>query len=886
MPYKDSLNLPKTSFPLRKKHQNVDGKLLNKWKETELYSQMLKFREGAEEFILHDGPPYANGNIHIGHALNKILKDSTNKYQHNLGKKINYTTGWDCHGLPIEWKVEEQYRKDKKDKDENVTEFRNSCREYAAKWVDIQREEFKSLGVMANWDNSYKTMSFEAEAEIVKQFHKMVLDGRLYEDVRPVMWSPVEQTSLAEAEVEYKVIKSVTADVLFPVVGKEKEFVAIWTTTPWTVPANKALAANPDILYSKVFDGEKTYWMASDTVELNAKKWELENFEVVEEVLGKDLELELMHPLEGFGGRKLLMADFVTSETGTGFVHIAPAHGEEDFNLGLEHDLDVKTKVMDNGVYEKDVPVVGGLHVYKAGKFVLEALKENGLLQCETVIEHEYPHSWRSKKPVIYRTTPQWFISLEHKNLREKALAVIKEKQWIPATGEKRISNMVESRASWCVSRQRTWGAPLMIFVNKKTREPLVDKEIFDKLQTVVETKGCDAWFESEVADFLEDTKYNAEDYDMVMDVLDVWFDSGTTWSFTLEGKQADLYLEGSDQNRGWFQSSLLVGTANTGDAPYKAVLTHGFVLDHKGRKMSKSEGNVVSPETVINKYGIDVLRLWSLTNDYTGDLRIGDSVLEQTAQHVGKLRNTMRYCLSNLQDSGLTPVKPESFSELELFVLNRLALHDEAVREYASGYNYNKVLQEVTTFANFLSNFYFDVRKDRLYCGSVEDRNETLWVLEEVYKWLVGWLSPVLSYTCQEAWNVRGYGTESPFLMNLITDDKGIELSKYKNEKVEKTWLKMLELRSLINTKLETCKKEGMLKSNLEAEVTVSDKFKTDEVSKFEELFIVSKVSFEDMEIEEIKVKVSAGKKCPRCWNYHEKEEELCKRCLSVVGI
>jgi isoleucyl-tRNA synthetase len=884
MPYKNSINLPKTSFSLRKKHQNVDPKLLNDWKSIDIYSKMIDFRNGSEEFVLHDGPPYANGHIHIGHALNKILKDSTNKFQHNLGKKINYTTGWDCHGLPIEWKVEEQYRKNKKDKDANVLEFREDCRQYAQKWVDIQKEEFKELGVFANWDNSYETKSFKAEAEIVNQFHKMVLDGRLFEDVRPVMWSPVEQTSLAEAEVEYKVIKSLTADVLFPVAGTENEFVVIWTTTPWTIPANKALAANPDILYSKVSEGERFLWMASDTVESNMKKWGYLEYVVIAEVLGKELNTNLLHPLEGFGERTLLMADFVTSDTGTGFVHIAPAHGEDDFTLGMLHNLDTKTKVMDNGVFEDNVPVVGGMHVYKAGKVVIEALEEKGLLQAKYSIEHEYPHSWRSKKPIIYRTTPQWFISLEHDNLREKALEVIKQKKWIPSSGEKRISNMVESRASWCVSRQRTWGAPLMIFVNKKTRKPLLDKTIFAKLQTLVETDGCDAWFTSSVNDFLEGTEYNPDDYDMVMDVLDVWFDSGTTWAFTLEGKQADLYLEGSDQNRGWFQSSLLVGTANTGDAPYNTVLTHGFVLDHKGRKMSKSEGNVIAPEAVVNKYGIDVLRLWALTSDYTSDLRIGDTVLEQSAQQASKLRNTMRYCLSNLKDNEIQPTKPENFSSLELFVLNRLARHDEVIKEYANQFNYHKVVQEVTAFANFLSNFYFDVRKDRLYCGSEEERNETLWVLERVYKWLVGWLSPILSYTCQEAWNVRGYNTDSPFLMNLITDEQSNELMVYKNDDLEDTWNKILDLRNQVNTKLETYKKDGFIKSNLEAKITVSDLYNVSGDVNYKEIFIVAEVNFGNVTKETIQVEKSEGIKCPRCWNFHEDSEELCNRCSSVL--
>ena len=884
MSYKDSVNLPKTAFALRKKHKNVDPKLLEQMDTIGLYSKMIDFRNGGSEFILHDGPPYANGNIHIGHALNKVLKDATNKFQHNLSKQINYTSGWDCHGLPIEWKVEQEYRKAKKDKDADVVQFRNDCREYAQRWVDTQMEEFKSLGVVSDWDNAYRTMSFKAEAEIVKQFHKMVLDGRLYEDVRPVMWSPVEQTSLAEAEVEYKEIKSLTADVMFPVVGRDNEYVVIWTTTPWTVPSNRAIALNPELKYAKVYTGSKSLWMASDLVSENMKKWERLEYVVQEEKLGKELlDLTVMHPFNELGERKLLEGDFVTAEAGTGFVHIAPAHGEDDFQLGLQHNLELRSKVMGNGVYEEDMPVVGGMHVYKAGKVVVDTLEERGLLQATYSIKHEYPHSWRSKKPVIYRTTPQWFVSLEKDGLRQQALDVIENKQWYPEKGKNRLSKMVEDRSSWCVSRQRTWGAPLMLFVNKETREPLVDKAVFDKLQNLVETKGCDAWWTSKIEDFLGDTEYNCDDYEMVMDVLDVWFDSGTTWAFTLEGKQADLYLEGSDQFRGWFQSSLLVGTANTGDAPYKNVLTHGFVLDKNGVKMSKSMGNVIAPQEVIDQYGVDVLRLWALTSDYTSDLRLGDEMLKHSAQQVAKLRNTIRYCLANLEDDKVQPTKPNSFSDLELFVLNRLARHDNEARKHVSEFNYHRAIQEVTAFANLLSNFYFDVRKDRLYCGNKEERNETLYVLEVVYKWLVGWLSPVLTFTCQEAWNLRGYGTESPFLMDLISDSS--VYSEYVNEEVEHTWVTMLELRGLINSKLEELKKEEFIKSGLETEVVVSNEYYTDLVSDYKSTFLVSKVSFEDMDKNAVEVTKSEGVKCPRCWNYHHDSEELCQRCDNVLN-
>jgi isoleucyl-tRNA synthetase len=607
-------------------------------------------------------------------------------------------------------------------------------------------------------------------------------------------------------------------------------------------------------------------------------------YTVSDETLGKNLNLTVRHPFEELGERKLLAADFVTAEAGTGFVHIAPAHGEDDFQLGLQHNLEVHSKVMDNGVYESEMPVVGGMHVYKVGKVVVDTLKERGLLQASYTIEHEYPHSWRSKKPIIYRTTPQWFISLEKDNLREKALKVIENKNWYPETCKSRISKMVQERKSWCVSRQRTWGAPLMLFVNKKTREPLVDKDVFSKLQNLIETKGCDAWWTSKIEDFLNDTQYNPEDYDMVMDVLDVWFDSGTTWAFTLEGKQADLYLEGSDQFRGWFQSSLLVGTANTGDAPYKNVVTHGFVLDKNGIKMSKSVGNVIAPEEVINKYGVDVLRFWALTSDYTSDIRLGEETLKQSSLQVAKLRNTIRYCLANLEDDKQTPNKPEKFSELELFILNRLAKHDKNARKYASQFNYHKVINEITTFANLLSNFYFDVRKDRLYCGNENERNETLFVLELVYTWLIGWLSPVLSFTCQEAWSVRGYNIESPFLMDLISD-KGFDFSSFENIDVENNWSKILELRSLINSKLEELKKENFIKSSLETEVIVSKKYFIESVSNYNEIFLVSKLSFENLDKNEIKIIKSDGIKCPRCWNYHNDSEELCQRCDNIIN-
>ena len=671
--YKDTVYLPKTDFSMRAGLPTKEPQILKIWEDTKLFKKLREQRKDAKPFILHDGPPYANGNLHIGHALNKIIKDVINRSQSMLGKNANYVPGWDCHGLPIEWKIEENYRKKKKNKDDiPVVEFRKECRDFASKWMDIQSEEFQRLGVYGDWEDPYSTMKYQSEAIIMSEIGKFLMNGSLYRGVKPVMWSPVEKTALAEAEIEYHDHVSTTIFARFPIKKAPLEIlndyeIIIWTTTPWTMPGNRAVAYGKDIDYSlleitsvnenslaKI--GDKIV-VANQLLEEAIKELSISNYNVSKKLKGSDFEGSILaHPLNGYGYDHdvlLLEADFVTTDQGTGFVHIAPGHGADDFELGKKHNLPIPETVSDNGILDIELPLLGGLRVLKDNEKIADIMSEHNALIGRGTLNHSYPHSWRSKAPLVFRTTPQWFISMKTNNLRDTALKALSETNFFPPQGENRLTKMIEDRPDWCISRQRAWGVPLAIFVNKKTQEPLRDQEVIDRVVEAFKVEGADAWFEKPSSYFLG-SKYKPEDYEAVTDIADVWFDSGSTHSFVLEERNdlfwpASMYLEGSDQHRGWFHSSLLESCGTRGRAPYDAVLTHGFVLDQQGRKMSKSLGNITAPQKVINEFGADILRLWVVGSDYYDDLRIGKEILIRHSDHYRRLRNTLRYLLGAL---------------------------------------------------------------------------------------------------------------------------------------------------------------------------------------------------------------------------------------------
>ena len=715
--YRATIFLPQTEFPMRGDLPKREPVLLDRWQKIGLYEKQRQAAKGREKFILHDGPPYANGNLHIGHALNKILKDVINRAQQMQGYDANYVPGWDCHGLPIEWKIEEEYRAKKRSKDAvPIIEFRRECRDFAAHWIAVQREEFQRLGVLGDWQHPYTTMAFHAEAQIVREIGKFLMNGGLYQGSKPVMWSIVEQTALAEAEIEYDDHTSTQVWVKFPVAKSSRlelqgASVVIWTTTPWTLPGNRAIAFGSDVDYvllEVTQIGEGSLARVGDKLVVAQKRQSA----VMEALgiggsaspLGKGRDLAgtvCRHPLHASGydfDVPLLPGDFVTEEDGTGFVHVAPGHGSDDFELAQKFGIAAPQTVAGDGTYYPHVPLFAGRHVYwpngktgNADKVVIAALREAGALLAEGKLVHSYPHSWRSKAPLIFRNTPQWFISMERNRLRECALAAIEATQWIPPQGKNRIRAMIETRPDWCISRQRAWGVPIAVFVDKRSGEPLRDQDVIDRIAQSFERAGSDAWYVEEPATFLGPSRDPA-DYEQVKDIVDVWFDSGSTHSFVLEERAdlkwpASLYLEGSDQHRGWFHSSLLESCGTRGRAPYDAVLTHGFVLDEQGRKMSKSLGNVVSPQDVVKASGADILRLWVVASDYSEDLRIGPEILKYQMDIYRRLRNTLRYLLGALAGFSAAELIGEAeMPELERFVLHRLAELDEIVRRDAPG--------------------------------------------------------------------------------------------------------------------------------------------------------------------------------------------------------
>ncbi len=752
--YKETIFLPKTGFPMKAGLSLREPETLKRWQDEDLYGRLREQGKGREKYILHDGPPYANGHLHIGHALNKILKDVINRSQQMLGKDACYVPGWDCHGLPIEWKIEEKYRKKGKDKDQvPIVAFRQECREFAEKWIDVQREEFKRLGVMGDWDNPYTTMTFAAEAQIVRELGKFLMNGSLYKGAKPVLWSVVEKTALAEAEVEYHDHTSTTVFVRFPVVKAsrpelEGASIVIWTTTPWTLPGNRAVAYGAGMDYVVIEDEGAAGGMMVVAEALKDEVCEAAGItaKIVHRLKGSDLAGTVCrHPFHGQGYDfevPALAADFVEIDTGSGFVHIAPGHGADDWELGMANGIAVPDTVDASGLFMDHVPMFSGKHVFKVNGDIIEALKEAGALVASGKLTHSYPHSWRSKAPLIFRNTAQWFISMEADGLREKALKAIDATRFVPAAGQKRLRGMIEQRPDWCVSRQRAWGVPIAVFVHKETGEPLRDQSVLDRVVAAVEAEGADAWFASDPSRFLGED-HDPGDYEQVTDILDVWFDSGCTHSFVLEARDdlswpASLYLEGSDQHRGWFHSSLLESCGTRGRAPYDAVLTHGFVMAEDGHKMSKSLGNTISPQDVANQQGADILRLWVVGSDYSEDLRIGPEIIKQHADIYRRLRNTLRFLLGNLNDfDAAERLEPSEMPELERWVLHRVWEMDALLRRSCNDYHFHPLFTELHSFcAVDLSAFYFDIRKDSLYCDRADQtrRRAARTVLDSVF--------------------------------------------------------------------------------------------------------------------------------------------------------
>jgi isoleucyl-tRNA synthetase len=890
--YSATLFLPETNFPMRAGLPQREPDWLKRWEEMDIYALQREQAKDRPLFTLHDGPPYANGNIHIGHALNKTLKDIISRSMQMLGFNAAYVPGWDCHGLPIEWKIEEQYRAKGKDKNEvPVVEFRQECRTFAEQWVDIQRDEFKRLGILGEWDNPYLTMSFDAEAQIARELMKVSMSGQLYRGSKPVMWSVVERTALAEAEIEYQDYESDTIWVKFPVkrvltdaTPGDAEVVAehhakldgvsvvIWTTTPWTIPANRAISFSSKISYGvyEVTEAPDGNWAGVGERYILADK-------LAEDVLAKAKAkgerlrgvnsavlagITAAHPLRGLGGGynfavPLLDGEHVTDDAGTGFVHTAPGHGLDDFGIWMDSarllnerkiDTAIPYVVGDDGFYTSEAPGLEGARVIDdngkkgdANQRVITALAERNAMVARGRVKHQYPHSWRSKKPVIFRNTPQWFVYMDRDiegaagdTLRHRALNAIDATEFYPAGGQNRLRAMIADRPDWVLSRQRAWGVPITVFVNRQTNEILKDEAVNHRIAQSFEEEGADAWYKPGAAQRYLGDAYKADDYEMVTDVLDVWFDSGTTHAWVLRNKQkwphlkfpASMYLEGSDQHRGWFHSSLLESCATNGHAPYDSVLTHGFTMDGEGRKMSKSLGNTVAPQDIIKQYGADILRLWVASSDYSEDLRLGKEIIQTTVDSYRKLRNTLRWLLGNIAHYQKSDeVAFADMPELEQLMLHRLAQLDAQVRGAYKEYDFRRIVTLLTNFMNIeLSAFYFDIRKDTLYCDPISSlrRKAALTVLNKLFDCLTAWLAPILVFTMEEVWLERYPEAGSSVHLRLFPEVPG----EWLNDGLATKWSLIRAVRRVVTGALEIERREKRIGSSLEAapRVFISD--------------------------------------------------------------
>ncbi|KTT97704.1 isoleucine--tRNA ligase [Sphingomonas yabuuchiae] len=935
--YRDTVFLPKTDFPMKAGLAAKEPAILDRWARMGLYDRLRREREGRERFILHDGPPYANGDIHMGHALNKVLKDIIVRSQTLMGKDAPYVPGWDCHGLPIEWKVEEAYRAKKLNKDEvPVAQFRAECRAYADTWVGTQKAQFERLGIMGDWANPYLTMTYDAEAVIAGELLKFAESGQLYRGAKPVMWSPVEKTALAEAEVEYEDIVSTQIDVGFEVASCPEypdlvgALAVIWTTTPWTIPVNQALSYGEAIDYLHFECDGRRYLVAEPLLPAFTKRTGIAMKGFIALAKGPVLEgATALHPMHKLGGffakpRPFLPGEFVTTDAGTGLVHMAPDHGEDDFLLCKANGIDPVFAVQGDGTYRPDWAWLGGQGSVINKKFVAadgpicSDLREVGaLLSASDDFQHSYPHSWRSKAKVIFRATPQWFIPMDRPDttmdpglalanvdpisgvtplltmplgngatLRQTALDAIERTRWVPERSRNRIRSMVEGRPDWVISRQRAWGVPIALYVNRQTGEYLADKAVNARILDAFRAGGADAWFTADHQALLG-ADYDLADFEPVNDILDVWFDSGSTHAFVIEarygeGTRANLYLEGSDQHRGWFQSSLLESCGTRGRAPYDAVLTHGFALDGQGRKMSKSLGNVVDPLKIIGESGADILRIWTASTDYFEDVRIGKEVLATASDSYRKLRNTFRYLLGALD--GFTEEERISFDampELERYVLARLTALDTELRRAAEAFEFNRYLRALTDFANEdLSAFFFDIRKDSLYCDAATDpkRRSYRTVVDILFHALVRYAAPILCFTAEEVWQSRFPSEDGS--VHLLEWPKLPQLGE--DEALMARWTEIRGLRAQVTEAIEPLRREKTVRSSNEAEVTVPSL--PLEPHALAEAFIVADVSL----AETVSVTRTEKHKCGRCWRHLPDvaaDGELCGRCAEVVA-
>lgn len=923
--YKSTVFLPATDFPMKAGLAQKEPAIAATWAANDLYGQIRAARAGRERFLLHDGPPYANGDIHMGHAMNKVMKDIIVRAQTLMGKDAPYVPGWDCHGLPIEWKIEEEYRKKKQNKDEvPPAEFRAQCRAYADNWVGVQREQFKRLGIMGDWDNPYLTMKYEAEAAIVAELLKFAESGQLYRGAKPVMWSPVEKTALAEAEVEYEDVTSTQIDVAFEIMDAPNApelvgaYAVIWTTTPWTIPTNQGIAYGEEIEYALYQEaGGRKYLIAEELFvtgfrqRYSAASDQIRGWSILWKGRGTALAgATARHPMHHLGGffakaRPFLPAPHVTTDAGTGLVHMAPDHGEEDFLACKPLGIDPVFAVQGDGKYREDWAWLGG-HPLSVINPKLNApdgpictdLSEAGALLSAAPFQHSYPHSWRSKARIIYRCTPQWFIPMDRRTsgdttLRETALNAINDTRWVPERSINRIRSMVEGRPDWVISRQRAWGVPIALYVHRATGEYLNDPAVNARIVDAFKAGGADAWFAADHQALLG-SDYALADYEVINDILDVWFDSGSTHSFVVEARfgadaRADLYLEGSDQHRGWFQSSLLESCGTRGHAPYKAVLTHGFALDGQGRKMSKSLGNVVDPLKVMGESGADILRMWVASTDYFDDVRIGKEVLAGASDAYRKLRNTFRYllgALSDFTDEERVPVG--DMPELERYMLHRLAELDATLREVVdertseSWLEFGRYTRALNDFANSdLSAFFFDIRKDCLYCDAKSDPKRRAYrtVLDTLFHALVRYAAPIIPFTAEEVWASRYPDGGSVHVLEWPEVE-----AEWKDEALGEKWALLRASRDQVNEAIEPLRREKIVRSSLEATVTMPPVPQADGID-FAELCIVADiVSGGDT----ITVTPTTHHKCGRCWRHLPEVVEdgaLCGRCADVLN-
>ncbi len=939
MDYRNTLNLPKTKFKMKANLAQKEPAYLKRWDKEKLYQKLEIFSAGRPRYILHDGPPYANGNIHLGTAFNKVLKDIILRSRRMAGFDVPYVPGWDCHGLPIEHNVDKELGEKKKTIP--ILAKRNACRKYAQKWIKIQKEQFKRLGVLGDWDDPYLTINFQYEADIASEFNKFILSGSVVRARKPIYWCSTCRTALAEAEVDYADHTSPSVYVKFPlkqdpeVIAPElagtKVFVLIWTTTPWTLPANLGIALHPDLIYAAVAVNGEVWILAEDLVEQCFAEFEIDDYRIITTFKAASLAgKKCRHPFMERDSL-LLLADYVTADSGTGCVHTAPGHGVDDYLTGLRYGLDILSPVDDTGHYTKEAGKYAGEQVPAVNKRINRDLWEAGDMVKETAINHSYPHCWRCKKPVMYRATKQWFISMANNDLRQKALKEVKKVTWTPAWGEQRIYGMIESRPDWCLSRQRSWGVPLTVLTCKDCGEVLRNKEVCRRIEDKFAREGADAWFKYEAADFVgEDLQCGcgSSSFCKETDILDVWFDSGVSHAAVLERRDnlespADLYLEGSDQHRGWFQSSLLASVGTRGRAPYREVLTHGYVVDGHGKKMSKSVGNVIVPQEVIDKYGAEVLRLWVSSENYHDDVKVSDEILRRVADAYRKMRNTIRFLLSNL--SGFDPDQDmvtefAQFSELDRWALSRYAELVRRVTRAYDEYEFHAIYHALNNFCGtVVSNIYMDVLKDRLYCSAPDDphRRAAQSVIYRILDGLLKLMSPVLCFTTAEAWeHLHELAQDAPLESSVFFTEFPLVNDIIEDDEFEQRWQQLLVLRREITRVLEAARRDKIIGLSLDAEVLLAAQgelygFLQNNSDRLQELCIVSSLLVVDVneagggeggsssppfvhgeEVEGLLlfIQPAAGKKCERCWviessvGADEEHSSLCKRCLQVV--